>query len=426
MGRKHMRASAACSVMLLAAAVAGCSSGGSSSSAGNSTGASGNPITIGVMIPNGGPVASFPDSLATVRAAIATFNAEGGVDGRKLQIDWCNDQNDPNKSVACAQQMVSDNVVATLTSSSLIAGSQVSAILEKAGIANVEWLSLVPAEFSAPNTFPYYAASIGMALGGVTVAESTGATKVVFAKADDGDLPDVLPMIDKLGASKDVTGTEVLIPQQGATDYTSYAKQIIDSGAGVVVFGQAKQIVFPLIQAIRQLGGTEKMVLVGGIATQAALQQLGANAGDIYVMNPTPWVDDEAQFPGVKTFVDAMNKEAATGDTGANLKNASLITGSDWASANALYSELKDLAKAGKAITAANFLAGFSKATDLSTGGMAGPWSPSSKVTVPSGYANLSNTTYYLLKYQNSTGEIKLVNNDPVNIQTYLGSGGAS
>lgn len=426
--RKAMRTPAACAVVLLATVLAGCSSSGGASTgastgaSGGSSGTSSDPIKIGVIIPEGGPVSSFPDSLAAVQAAFSTFNAEGGIDGRKLEVDWCNDQNDPNKEVACAQQMVSEHVVATLTSSAIVAGSEVSTILEKAGIANVEWLSLAPEEFSATNTFPYYAASIGMALGSVDVAHLSGATKVVFAKPNDGELPDVVPMIDKLGTQVGISGTTVLIPQAGAADYTPYAKQIIDTGAGVVTLGQGKELAFPLIKAIRQLGGTEKIVLVGGIASESGLQSLGSLAGDIYVTNPTPWVDDEAQFPGVKTFAAAMEKAQAAGNPNANLKNASLITGADWAAANALYSELKDLAKEGKSITTANFLAGFSTAKDLSTGGMGGPWSPSVKVLVPSGYPNLSNTTYYLLKYQSSTGEVTLVSSTPVNIQTYLGS----
>src|SRR5208282_5677208 len=113
---------------------AGCSSS-SSGSGSSSSSASAAPIKVGVIVPENTQIYNVPDVVAAMRAAAYAENKAGGLNGRKVVVDFCNEEANPNQATACARQMISDGVVATdYTLSVAQAGPQIDAILQAAGI----------------------------------------------------------------------------------------------------------------------------------------------------------------------------------------------------------------------------------------------------------------------------------------------------
>ncbi len=77
--------------------------------------ATGTPIRIGMINQEDTPLGSFPELRLAVEAGIEWINTElGGVDGHPLELDACITNFSVERSQACAQQMVSDDVVAVL------------------------------------------------------------------------------------------------------------------------------------------------------------------------------------------------------------------------------------------------------------------------------------------------------------------------
>src|SRR5205823_11390680 len=85
----------------------------------------GTPIKIGLIEPVGTTLLNFDYGVAAPQGAAIGINGKGGINGHPVQIDFCNEKNDPNEAARCAQQMVSDKVMATAATLSLSGGSAI-------------------------------------------------------------------------------------------------------------------------------------------------------------------------------------------------------------------------------------------------------------------------------------------------------------
>lgn len=106
----------------------GSTAGGSTGSSGGSGGASGssgagntasdvgvtaNSITVGNITAIGGPLGPeiFSPSLAGATAYFDMLNSQGGINGRKVNFITCDDQENPNQDVACAQKLITQDKI---------------------------------------------------------------------------------------------------------------------------------------------------------------------------------------------------------------------------------------------------------------------------------------------------------------------------
>jgi ABC-type branched-subunit amino acid transport system substrate-binding protein len=149
----------------LAAGLAACGSSGDSKSSSSSTsGASsssssaskptGQPIKVMTIAPvhstTGG---TFENIAVTAQTYEKYINDKGGISGRPVKVEVCDDQNDPNKSAFCAQQAVQHGDVAVVGSGT-VNGDRIVPILQKARVAWFGNLALTPTELTSPVSFP--------------------------------------------------------------------------------------------------------------------------------------------------------------------------------------------------------------------------------------------------------------------------------
>lgn len=392
---------------------------GGSSSSGNT--ATGEPIKIGMINPANAPFYNAPDELAAIKAAIASINADGGVKGRPLQLDWCNEGNDANKATACARKMISDGVVATVDSISPVAGTQMSEALAKGPIANVNYGALTSEEFATKSNFPFDGAAAFENAGVVGLAMKTQGVKKVLIVRNDNPQPIPIETLVKQVTEKN-GGTfagHVLLPLTAIPDYSSYAQQIIKSGADLVDFPLGKANAIGIVNAVRQLGSNVKFAINCGAFSDADLKSLGSNIDGLLIGCSNPWVHDAGDYSGINDFLTSMKAEQDRGDKEADVTTGRPFMIKDWASMYSLRAVLTQLATANTPITAASVLAAFSKATDLPLANtMAGTWSPSKLQTAVPGFANVANTEAYILKVSN--GQQALLQKDPVDVLSYL------
>ncbi|WP_189325465.1 ABC transporter substrate-binding protein [Streptomyces flaveus] len=153
--RRRRSTAASCLAMTGALLIAGCGGGEEEEPAGSAAASSltGTPVKVMVWAPENTQGSAQPGVRVTAQAYEKWINANGGIKGGPLKVITCNEKNDPDEAENCAQQAVSEKVVAVVGSYSL-AGDRYMPILEKAGIPYIGGTGVSAAEFSNPLSFP--------------------------------------------------------------------------------------------------------------------------------------------------------------------------------------------------------------------------------------------------------------------------------
>lgn len=153
--RRRRSTAASCLAMTGALLIAGCGGGEEEEPAGSAAASSltGTPVKVMVWAPENTQGSAQPGVRITAQAYEKWINANGGIKGGPLKVITCNEKNDPDEAENCAQQAVSEKVVAVVGSYSL-AGDRYMPILEKAGIPYIGGTGVSAAEFSNPLSFP--------------------------------------------------------------------------------------------------------------------------------------------------------------------------------------------------------------------------------------------------------------------------------
>jgi ABC-type branched-subunit amino acid transport system substrate-binding protein len=119
---------------------------------GGSGGVSGGTITIGGFFDITGPVDSSVER-DTVRSYIQAINQSGGIYGRQVQYVWCDSKYDASSAHACAQYLISQNVLAVVGLTAPLGENNEIRTLTSAGIPVIGGLG-TPAEYDDPLSFP--------------------------------------------------------------------------------------------------------------------------------------------------------------------------------------------------------------------------------------------------------------------------------
>jgi branched-chain amino acid transport system substrate-binding protein len=104
--------------------------------------ASGMPVKVGLINDEGGTASSWPEIRIGTQAAVEYANQYlGGIAGRPVQLDVCESKGTPASSAACANQMISDHVVAVLHGIDSDAGTTAQTLMN----AGIPVISATPA-----------------------------------------------------------------------------------------------------------------------------------------------------------------------------------------------------------------------------------------------------------------------------------------
>ncbi|WP_330266167.1 ABC transporter substrate-binding protein [Streptomyces griseorubiginosus] len=118
------------------------------------TGGSGDdPIKVMTWAPSGTEATNKPGMPAFAQAYARWVNASGGINGRKLTVLTCNENNDGVSAAKCARRAVKENVVAVVGSYSQY-GDSFFPPLEGAGIPYIGGYGVTNAEFTSPLSYP--------------------------------------------------------------------------------------------------------------------------------------------------------------------------------------------------------------------------------------------------------------------------------
>jgi ABC-type branched-subunit amino acid transport system substrate-binding protein len=426
--RKKLAAGAAlCALAIVATA---CSSSSSSStgstagsnSSGTSTGSapSGSAINIGVIEPTNTSIYNAGDEVAAVDAAAAGVNAQGGINGHKVVVDYCNSQDDPNATAACVRQMISDKVVELAAGIDILGPTMVQS-LSAAGIPVVDEDALSLGEMTATTAFPLTGGIPAAEAVETYVAAQKGFKKILLVANSGNPFETTFEQAVSSTAKKNGIAYAGVVdfPVEGVSDFSPYAAKIVNSGADIVSIPLSIDQAIPLIQAVRALGSKQQFIINSGAFTNADISKNAALVNGLYIVNDVPPVNSatESQFPIIKTFVSQMNAEAATGNSNANLNDLRSFALRIWDVLQAQFQIMKDMKGP---ITASTYLAALNSAKDVSLNGILPNWTPSTHISIAGlGATNYSEANYWLLRIEG--GQQTLLSSQPINAVSVQG-----
>jgi branched-chain amino acid transport system substrate-binding protein len=276
----------ACVVTAIALSVAAC---GSSSSKGATKGGSGTtlpskpcpgaPLKFTSIIALSGPLGTGGDRLRIgIDAAVDGVNRTCAL-GRPLQVNVCDDKDDPNANIACGRKAGSDGSLAILGS---IGSFDDGVTASKLPAIFVNGTS--PFELTNKNA---YSSVNGLALGisATSAIKARGKTSSTLVLPDTPTLQFAGSLLVKLAALLKVKVDPIYYPQD-TTDFAPVAAQISQANDQAVGMLPLNPVV--VVNALAQEGITPEnhdMVVPGGVITPDSLKQLGAAANGMLVVS---------------------------------------------------------------------------------------------------------------------------------------------
>jgi len=244
------------------------------------------PVVIGVGGPVTGPQAQY--GLAWKKGfdiALEEINAAGGIQGRKLVLDFQDTQNIPAQTVAVAQKFIADPKVLLATGDfSSTSSMAASPLYQRAGLVQFGFNNSNP-KFTEGGDFLWSNSPTQLteAAAHALYVKAVGLKKVaVFAlNTDWGKLT-----ADLTAAALEKNGITVALRENYLADNQDFKAQITKAKAagidGFVLVSYANDAAL-IVQQIRGQGVALPIVANGSNATAGFLQLAGAAAEGVYV-----------------------------------------------------------------------------------------------------------------------------------------------
>jgi ABC-type branched-subunit amino acid transport system substrate-binding protein len=294
--------------LTLAVALAGCRDDPSADadSGDGGSGSSTAPIKIMQIGTFESPSLSLTDAKAGLDAHVQAINADGGIDGRKIEVSFCNDAFDANTGAACARQAVTDGMVAVVGAASSQAPAELP-ILEEAGIP---WLAGAgsggPIEGTSKVSYPIHGGTQSMQVAMGRLLADKGATNVAVIVADAAAAYAAADDI-KHGAEAGGADSYRILAPLGAADFSAVASSALAKDPDAVAVASTATDAPRIIQAVRQAGFEGNISTLANIFKPADQAALGDAADNVFVTSSLSPVTS-TDIPQVQEFLDAMKQ----------------------------------------------------------------------------------------------------------------------
>lgn len=287
-------------VALATACALGVAACGDSGDDGDSGGGSAGAKTIKIMAM--GPIEASQFSVPSIdvgaRAAVEAINADGGIDGKQLELIVCNDRNDPNVALGCARQAVEEDVAALVGGYTMFE-AQVLPVLERAGIP---WVG--PTALQNTTSDSYWllggeGSTMTLAMGQhfaregcrriAAIGENVPASKAAIELFEAG--------VSASGAS----AADAVYGASNAADWGPVVAAALDDDADCLAFLGSPPNTPKVVSAIAQSGKPVRLITSQSLLPDQAVRALGAAAdGTLMTSGYLPFSSDE---PGVRRLI---------------------------------------------------------------------------------------------------------------------------
>jgi len=345
---------AAASLLLLTA----CSSSKTDSSGtpATSSGGSNAPIKLLVISQLQAAAFAFPEIADGAKAAAASINAAGGVNGHQIQVDACNDQGDPNVASTCGRTAVQGGYAAVINPTTLYAASFMP--LLEAGKVPALSAPLTGPDFTSPVSFPI-AGGNPLDYGGVGfIAAKNGCMTGGVIRDTKAAVDQSTAAIVKGFAAGGGTPVSTVVKAAGdSADFSAPVSQIVSSNVKCLLLAEPPAALAKIVGAVRQSAkATMPIYTLGAAFPQILVKSLG-KAADGVMLADSVAIPSQSTTP---TFWADMTKYAPN----AEKSGQALLA---WAAVQTV----KQVAASANAYDHASLLAALSNASNITVEGLA-------------------------------------------------------
>ncbi|PZF75461.1 branched-chain amino acid ABC transporter substrate-binding protein [Aestuariivirga litoralis] len=274
-------------------------------------------ILIGAAAPLSGPNAALGEQLRRgVQKAVDDINATGGIRGEKLAVDFADDGCDPRKAIDVATGFVSAGVKAVIGHYCSGASIPASKVYQKAGILQISPASTNPkftdeGGWNVVRLVPRDDAQAGAAAA--LVVDRFPGRKVAILSDQSPGFTALAARFAMALQQKGVTPALQQAFKAGTKDFAPLARQVAESGAGVVYLAGSYVEGGLIAQALRAAGSQAQIISGDSLVTEDYGNQAKAAAEGTL----SSFTFDARKFPSaqglVQRFRDAdQNPEGFT------------------------------------------------------------------------------------------------------------------
>ncbi|MFF2496176.1 substrate-binding domain-containing protein [Agromyces sp. NPDC058064] len=247
----------------------------------------GAPVKIAMLTSQTGPLAAYGEAYTAGFEAGLDYATDGtgAVDGRELEIEWADDQGNPDTAVAKAKDFIGQGY-------QILAGTAASgiatALAEQAAQNQILYIS-GPAAADAITGVNEYTFRSGrqtyqdVATAGTFIGDPAGKKVVVFAQDNafgQGNLAGVQAVLGSKGAA-----VEGVLVAEDATEFTPFAQQLISASPDLVFVAWAGASSGAMWTALSQQGVFDAVPVVTGLGDVATYGAYGEASADISFLN---------------------------------------------------------------------------------------------------------------------------------------------
>jgi ABC-type branched-subunit amino acid transport system substrate-binding protein len=347
----------------------------------NSATAASSTITVGGMAPLSSQVLALPEIKAGIVADIDALNAQGGIDGHQVKLDFCDTQYTSAGEINCMDQMISDKVSAVIAPA--VEASQSGApyrLAQNAHLANIGTLGVYPSEFNSPVVFPLASGNPGWIYGSIASLVSGGSRRIALMGNDEGASAVVDSLARQALKLAGLTPTNDVIGDSSSdpTFSAAAAKAVAGKINGLFLFVDPDYVP-AAVRAVRAAGYTGPISSLSSIITPQIVTALGPAANGMELTSSVS-VDTDTSNPAVAAFLSDMKKYQPQATLDAESESA-------WA-AMQLYAKLMKGATNFSASHVLNLLQNLSAPIDV---GVTGPYVVKGAKPLLAGYPNIFN-----------------------------------
>lgn len=219
------------------------------------------PIVIGAVSSITGP-APFPEVPAAAQAVFNQVNADGGINGQKIEFISLDDGADPAQASTAARRLVDESqVVALVGSASLVECTVNATFFAKQEVVSIPGIGVEPACFSSANIAPVNNGTIqGFSSLLYYASEELGKTKVCPVILKSPGLTE--PYLELIESWEKTTGGKAALVDTSVSfgdDPTPAILAVRDAGCDAVVFNSNEPIAVALMNTVKQQGLLESI-----------------------------------------------------------------------------------------------------------------------------------------------------------------------
>lgn len=305
-----MRGRLAVAAALVAATAAGCgSSGNDTIKIGSIAGLTGNFVTT--------------DVTKTATQVFNDVNAQGGINGHKIEYLVKDDAGNPQRTAQVARELVDAGVVAMAGSASFTDCDVNDAYYRQAKLSSVMAVAASPKCFRSPNIAPVNVGPFTLMTAELLYATQTLHAKAVcnFTVVLPGSEDAVKQALDRWSklAGQQLVVNDMTVQQSGdLTPYLLHAKQ---AGCDTVMFNPSEQLVVPFLQAAKTQGMTDvNFLLLAPAYTDSVAKAVGGLGLKVYAGSEfEPYTEDSAANKDWKDTVQRAGAPATAFSQGGYL-----------------------------------------------------------------------------------------------------------